>query len=104
MFVLVKNFTINGPDDTVVSTIKTFFLNKLKKIQDSLWRTHIVFSFKIEQTQLQSREDESLPESISTTGSNPLRIFMAPRYTEYTILTMLGDDREVHIFRVTQKF
>ena len=41
MFVLVKNFTINGPDDTVVSTIKKMFKNKFKKSK-TLYKEHIL--------------------------------------------------------------
>lgn len=44
-----------------------------------------------------AREDKDLPESISTTGSDPFRILMAPWYTKYTILTMLEEDREVSL-------
>lgn len=97
MFVLVENFTINGPDDTVVSTIKKKILNA----RLSMKNTYYAFLYNRTNSCQKSREDENLPESISTTGSNPLRIFMAPWYTEYTILTMLGDDREVYIFRGT---
>lgn len=76
MFVLVKDFSINGANDAV-------YLNVDRKRKTC--ETHTEKTKKKKQTQT----TRNSPESISTTCGNPLRILVAPGYAEYSIFTVL---------------
>lgn len=63
MFVLMKDFTIDRPDDTVINEYKTLYMIH-----------HIinVINYLLTPVLPILKQNDHLPESVTTTGSNPL--------------------------------